>query len=195
MRRILQVLAACVFVTLGPQLAHAQSFAGGLAKLASEESELLKAGIEELALVGDAKALPVLYAFRDGALRVDPASSTILIERAGELTRAADGKVAPRPASLRSVVLSNSLRRALQFALARLELSSPAAAVRRGAAKELLNRASPELGPVLRKAWKSERDPETKSLLALAVAQADVRSTNPEERLQAVKILDAENAL
>src|SRR5687767_7548141 len=122
MRRILLVLA-CLSASLGARVASAQSFTGGLAKLASEETEVLKAGIEELALAGDAKALPVLYAFRDGALRVDVASSTILIEKGGEITRAADGKAAAKPSALRSVVLSNSLRRALQFALARLELS------------------------------------------------------------------------
>jgi urea transport system permease protein len=189
-RRLLSVLAVCCFVLGSSRLAHAETLDSALPKLASEDVEGLRAGIAALAETGNAKALPILYALQEGNLHVDTANSLLLIQRGSQYVRALDGKPVAAPVKLRPVLLSNSVRRALQAALARLELLSPNVEVRRRAASELFNRTSPELGPLLRKAWSAEQDSDTKRTLGLAVARVDIESDNADARLNAVHILD-----
>jgi urea transport system permease protein len=191
-RRWLSVSAVCCLVLFGAvRSAHAETLDNALPRLASEDVEGLKAGIAALADAGNPKALPILYALQDGKLRVDSATSTVLIEpQRGSFLRALDGKPVAAPEKPRPVEVSNAIRRALQFALARLELSSPEVEVRRRAASELSSRASPELGAVLRKAWSAEPDPETKRTLGLAVARIDIDSESADARLNAVRIME-----
>jgi urea transport system permease protein len=191
-RRLLSVSIVCCLVLFGAaRSASAETLDSALPKLASEDVEGLKAGIAALADAGNPKALPILYALQNGKLRVDSATSTVLIEpQRGSFLRALDGKPVAAPKKPRPVEVSNAIRRALQFALARLELSSPEVEVRRRAASELSSRASPELGTVLRKAWSGEPDPETKRTLGLAVARIDIESESAEARLNAVHILE-----
>jgi urea transport system permease protein len=186
------VFGACCLVLFGPvRSASAETLDNALPKLASEEVEGLRAGIAGLAAAGDARALPILYALRDGNLRVDTSTNSVLIQKGSGYLRALDGKpLNAAPAAVRPVQLSNAVRRALQGALAQLELLSPAAEVRRHAAEELSNSASPELGPLLRKAWAAEGDPATKRALGLALARGDVQSESAEARLSAVQIME-----
>ncbi|HEX6243649.1 MAG TPA: urea ABC transporter permease subunit UrtB, partial [Polyangiales bacterium] len=141
------------------------------------------------------RALPILYALRDGKLKVDDAMATLFIENDGKLVRALDGKGGFSPKSLRALVTSNAIRRALQSALAKLELTSPDVNVRRAAAAELSSRSNAEMAPLLRKALAAEKDAETKRTLAVALAQTDLASEDADARLSAVHILDEAGAI
>jgi urea transport system permease protein len=178
-----------------PAAAGAQSYEAALPRLASEDIESLKQGVEELANAGNPAALPILYALRDGELAVEPSTLTLFIKKGGQLKRALDGKTGLAPQGLRSVAMSNPLRRALQSALARLELFSSDVETRRKAAEELSNRGNPEFAPLLKKAVQRERDPETKRALGIALAKIDLNSEEVGARLAAVQLLDAERAI
>ncbi|HTU59231.1 MAG TPA: hypothetical protein VMF89_12370, partial [Polyangiales bacterium] len=196
-RRLSLVSGWLLFVLLwaAPRAAFAQGYQAALPRLASEDVESLKQGVDELASAGDPAALPILYALRDGELSVEPSTLTLFIKKGKQLRRALDGKTGLNPQGLRQVSTSNALRRALQSALARLELFSPEVETRRKAADELANRGNPEFGPLLRKALASERDAETKRALTIALAKIDLNSDKASERLSAVQLLDRERAI
>jgi urea transport system permease protein len=175
--------------------AHAQTLDEALPRLLVDDTESLKQGVIELGNSGNPKALPILYALRDGKLKADDGQATLFIDRDGTLLRAIDGKSGFAPNALRTLVTSNAIRRALQSALAQLELSSPDVELRRAAATELSGRANQELAPLLRKAREAERDPETRRTLAIALAQIDLSSDSADARLAAVTILDEEGAI
>jgi urea transport system permease protein len=188
------VVALAATLWSGP-FAAAQTIDTALPKLMRDDSESVKQGVVELGDSANPKALAILYALRDGNLKVDDAMATLFIQKGGTLARALDGKTGFTPTKLRTLVTSNAIRRALQSALARLELFSPDTAVRRAAAVELSSRASAELLPVLRKAYQSETDAEAKRSVGIALAQVDLTSDNAETRLSAVQILDEAGAI
>jgi urea transport system permease protein len=185
------VMAAWLWV----QPASAQTLDAALPKLVLDDAESLKQGVIEIGNSSNPKALPILYALRDGKLKVDDAMATLFIDRDGGLVRAIDGKTGFSPRSLRTLVTSNAIRRALQSSIARLELTSMDVAVRRAAAVELSSRAIPEMAPLLRKAWMSEQDAETKTTLGIALAQVDLMSDSADARLSAVRLLDEASAV
>jgi urea transport system permease protein len=187
------LLFVCLWAV--PGTAFAQGYQAALPRLASEDTESLKQGVEELATAADPAALPILYALRDGELQVEPSTLTLFIKKGGQLKRALDGKPGLNPQGLRQVSMSNALRRAVQSTLARLELFSPEVEARRKAADELANRGNPEFGPLLRKALSREQDAETKRTLAIALAKIALNSEKASERLTAVKLLDQNRAI
>jgi urea transport system permease protein len=182
------LLFACLLVQAAT--AFALGYEAALPRLTSEDPESVKLGIQELGEAGNPAALPILYALRDGELKVEPSTLTLFIAKGGQLKRAIDGKSGLAPKDLRAVGTSNAIRRALQSTLAQLELFSPDVETRRMAARELSDRGSAELTPILRKAFKSEQDGETKRTIGVALAKSDLNSDKASERLAAVALLD-----
>jgi urea transport system permease protein len=195
LRRFVTLIACVIAALWSAQPGYAQTLDAALPKLVLDDPESVKQGVIELGESGNAMALPVLYALRDGKLKVDDAMATLFYEKDGKLARAIDGKLGFTPKGLRTLTTSNAIRRALQSSLARLELLSPDVKVRRAAAIELSSRASPELAPLLRKAWQSEKDPVTKRTVGIALAQVDLTSESADARLLAVKLLDQASAI
>ncbi len=180
------LLAVAISLAL-PTLGRADAFEQALSELAAEDLDQAKAGILHLADAGDPRALPVLYALRDGQLRVDQGS--LIIEQDGKAQRAKDGSAVPASASARKVGLNNQMRRLLGPALARLELASADVSIRRGAADALRRSPTPELSPMLRAAYEKESDADIKQVLGLALAEVDLGSAEASTRLAAVKLL------
>jgi urea transport system permease protein len=178
-----------------PGTTVAQGYEAALPRLASDDVEMVKQGIQELGDAANPAALPILYALRDGQLKVEPSTLTLFIDKGGQLKRALDGKAGMSPKGVRTVSTSNALRRAVQSALARLELFSPDVETRRKAAEELSTRGSSEFQALLRKAFQSEKDAETKRTLGIALAKSDLSSDQAAVRLAAVQLLDRERAI
>jgi urea transport system permease protein len=183
------LLLLLLAVWVVPGAVRAQGYEAALPRLASEDAESVKQGVQEIADAGNPAALPILYAIRDGELRVEPSTLTLFIEKRGKLVRAVDGKAGLAPKGLRAVVMSNALRRAVQSSLGQLELFSPAVETRRTAAKELSERGSPEFEPILRKAYATEKDAEAKRTIGVALAKGDLLSDKAAVRLAAVQLL------
>ncbi len=74
--------------------------------------------------------------------------------------------------------------------LASLQLASPQAEVRLAAAEQLSKDGSDEASALLHKALARETDGRVRTALAMAVARADLQSTDPAARLSAVHLID-----
>jgi urea transport system permease protein len=85
--------------------------------------------------------------------------------------------------------INNRVRRELSAALAALRLFSSERDVRWQAAQEVTLSADAKMLPLLDKALAGETDPEIKTRLQLAHAQASLGSTDPGVRLDAVRTL------
>ncbi|MET0284190.1 MAG: urea ABC transporter permease subunit UrtB [Polyangiales bacterium] len=184
--RWLLVLCAVVM----PTVVHADAFSDAVGKLASEDQDTVRSGVQEIAVSGDARSLGVLHALRDGKLKVD--GSVVVQEDGSKWKRAVDGSVITPSSKPRKVASNNAVRRAMAPAIARLELTSKDVTLRRAAAEELRRSTPPEeLAPVLREAYKAEKDPQTKGSLELALADVDLASRDAAKRYEAVRILGA----
>jgi urea transport system permease protein len=190
--RVVKALFLSAMVVSWASTTRADAFSDALQQLASDDLDQVRTGVSGLASSGDARALGVLHALRDGKLKVDEESNSVVREDDTKYVRALDGsplRVAGKP---RKVVANNAVRRALAPAIARLELTSRDVGLRRAAAEEL-RRSSPsaELAPILREAYAAEKDPAVKESLGIALADVDLTSADPSARLEAVKLLGA----
>ncbi len=188
-------MAIALCAALAPATAYAEGFAAGLAALASEDLDQVRAGVQQLAESGDPRALTLLRELRDGKLKVEEgasdAAAALVAERGSRVVHVLDGSQVASTATLRRVISNNAVRRSLAPALARLQLSSKDVNVRRAAAEELRRSPSTELAPELRAAYARESDPTVKESLGLALADVDLTAPEPDARLRAVGILGA----
>src|SRR5687767_15163061 len=179
---------------LAPRSAHSEprSIDTELRRLASEDRSELGKAIDALGRHGDVRALPVLQALSDGALRVDAAGSLYIKGADGKLRDALSGGPANAPSgTLRTPTVDNRLRRALLPAIGSLSLSASELRVRLSAAQELSKRPSDEVAPVMREALGRETDARVRELLAIGLAQIDLQSDKPEQKLAALKTIEA----
>src|SRR5262245_47961073 len=167
--------------------------AGALDRTAVEQlatgdsSEKLEA-IGALVAEGDPRALAVLEALGEGDLEV--AGGRLLIVKGGRGTDAMTGApVTPLPSNREDVVANNRVRGAATAALAALRLVAPERQVRLAAAKALAGGADEAMLPLIRKALDKETDPAIKSTLELAAATIELKGSDRERRLAAVRTL------
>lgn len=161
-----------------------------LATLASDDNDARIALIESLATTGDAAALPVLAALKEGALLAGP-DGAVYLEREGRAVDPLSGAVASgaAPDTLERVGLNNRLRRALDAALAQLQLAAPDPAARLAAVEALAGAADDALLPQLRRRLIQETDARVRAALALAAARIELRAAEPETRAAAARAL------
>jgi urea transport system permease protein len=96
------------------------------------------------------------------------------------------------PASARpahEVEMDNGTRRAAMPVLAALQLASPVANVRLAAAQQLAQEGSSEATGLLHRALVRERNDRVRDALSMAVARADLQSSDPALRLAAVMLI------
>jgi urea transport system permease protein len=188
--RVVSILICCALgLAVVPSTSRADAFEQALTQLASDDLDVVRAGVSGLAETGDPRALVLLHELRDGKLKVEEGTTAVVAERGGKLVRASNGSAMPSSGKYRKLLSNNAVRRALAPALARLELTSNDVELRRAAAEELRRSPSEELAPVLRVAYKKESDPAVKESLGLALAEVDLGAKEAEARLEAVRIL------
>ena len=157
-------------------------------KLATGDSDEKIEAIGALVAGGDTRAIPVLEALGEGELQV--AGARVLIVKGERATDALTGAaVAPLPGDREDVVANNRVRGAVAAALAALKLLAPERATRLAAAKALAGGADESTLPLVRKALEKETDPAIKSTLELAAATIELKGTDRERRLAAVRTL------
>ena len=188
--RVVGILLCLVLgLAVVPSTSRADAFEQALTQLASDDLDVVRAGVSGLAETGDPRALVLLHELRDGKLKVEEGSNAVVAERGGKLVRASNGSAVPASGKYHKLLSNNAVRRALAPALARLELTSKDVDVRRAAAEELRRSPSEELAPLLRVAYKKELDPTVKESLGLALAEVDLEAKDADARLEAVRIL------
>jgi urea transport system permease protein len=165
--------------------AHAQGLPAIAAQLGSEDRKLMQTAITTLGASGDSAALRVLRALEAGKLRI-AGSGQALVTDAGKLTDAFSGKTVAGAGDLKEPLVTNTVRRSLNTAIAQLELGSNDAGVRLHAADIVSESPTAEMAPALRKALQHEADGQVRKKLALALAQVDLQSEDAKLRLSAV---------
>ncbi len=179
------------FLLAFPLLAVAADFDDALSGLGSKNRKHIKASIQELAELGDPRALPALTALLEKRLRVDDEGRLYeLVEGSEQVLRLPGGEpVASPPASLRKPRINNAVRRVLGPAIAQLRLGSSDPAIRRMAVESLPDRLSEKEVSTVRRAAEIEQDAEIRELLQLALARTDIQSGDSRRQLAAVELL------
>jgi urea transport system permease protein len=179
------------FLLALPLLAAATDFDDAIAGLGSKNRKHIKVSIQQLALLGDPRALPALTALLEKRLRADDEGRLYeVVEGSGEILRLPGGEpVASPPDSLRKPRINNAVRRALGPAIAQLRLGSSDPAIRLMAAESLPDRLSEKELAAVRTAAEREQDAEIRELLQLALARTDIQSGDSQRQLAAVELL------
>jgi urea transport system permease protein len=155
-------------------------------QLAAEESDDKIAAIQQLGASTSREALPVLKALANDELFVE--GDRIFLMDGEKVVDAVTGaEILPAPEAYESIIINNRIRAELTNAIASLRLQNPDRGVRLAAAQELQTNTGLEMVPILDRALAKETDPEIKSLLKLAHAQANLGSPDAAARLAAVQ--------
>ena len=170
------------------QAADDTAFTAALARLNTKDLKAITEAATNLGALGDPRALPVLDALGDRRLVVAEDSGRVLIRGPGDvLIDPVNGApVAPADVTVRTLTINNAVRRALKLASAGLQLTSPDAGVRLGAARALAQDPQEDTEPALRTALAAETDTSIREALTLALAQIDLSSKDPARRLAAI---------
>jgi urea transport system permease protein len=138
---------------------------------------------------GDARALPLLDAWRNGDVRTHGTERVLIITGDTATDAATGAAVAPVPPDLDDVLVTNRLRRELDAARNALRLASPERAQRFAAAKDLAGDADAVVLPAIQAALATERDPDIRASLTLTSASIRLSSGDHGTRLAAVRAL------
>jgi urea transport system permease protein len=158
-------------------------------QVGSEDRKIMTDAISALASRSEPAALTILQALEADRLRVSPGAQILIEAEGGALSDAISGKPARAMSDLRKPLVTNSIRRSLRTAVARLELRSPSRDVRLHASEVIASAVEQDMAPAVRAALQAETDPEVHKSLALVLAQIDLESPDAALRLSAVTAL------
>jgi len=177
-------LAVATFFNGGAARADTSDFATAVNALGQPSGDAVTSAAQTIGASGDARALGLLEALRDGAVIVTDGGEVTLRDASGALHDAVTG--APVAATGHPATLDNEVRRVLDPLIARLELKSPAPDVRLAAVQTLESRSSEDDAPVMRDALASEKVAPVRRALVAALAELDLASNDPQRRLGAI---------
>jgi len=175
---------ACAANAMAPQVVHDIAFGDNDAKVNA---------IAALAAGGDTGALPLLRGLRDGDVHTVADTQVLLVKGNAAVDLLTGSAVMPLPESRGDIVINNRIRRALDTAIAALELTAPDRAVRLAAARGLQSGADEDLLPAISTALARETDSEIRELLSVAQASVQLTSNDKTARLAAIRALAASN--
>lgn len=182
------------FLVFGAVQIQANELEKAVTDLSADNRGDITTAIETLTELGDSAVLPALQALLQGQLRKgEKGRSLILSEDEKTLTDALNGKAQPAEGlELEKPRINNRVRRALKAAIAKMELFSPDATLRRKAAQRLVNKPDEDAETVINQALAKETDTDIQEILQLALARLTLNSEDPAKRLKAIEAL-AEN--
>jgi len=192
MKRIRRVwFAGAAIALLVVASAASADFESAFRGLGSKSRNTIRASIEELTELNDGRALGALEALRDKRLHADDTGGLFIESDTGDsFVDALSGEPAePDPEELRTPRINNRVRRALNPAIAQLQLRSPDRKIRLIAAESLRQRASEGAAGLIRSVLEDEKDGGVRDALLVALAQIDLSGNDPKRRLAAVEIL------
>ncbi len=183
----------CALFAIGLGVSPAQALdADAVSGLASEDFATRMAAIDAIAASSDAAALELLQLLQNGEVYLTEDGQVIL-----EFDEIVDAvtlePLDPEPDFYDSVIVNNRMRSKLSTAIAALSLLSDDREVRYDSARALEDAEDPQLLPVLAKALSTESDPEIRALLVHTRAVLQLKSDDPDARLQAAEALGESN--
>jgi urea transport system permease protein len=168
-------------------------YAAAMKGMASSSTDDVVSAIEALGETGDPRALAFLKAVDDGNVVVDATGGVYVKDGYGAVHDAVSGAPAS-PAGAQPLTVDNQIRRVLVPVVSRLGLKAPDAAARLSAVQDLASNASPDDAPAMRDALAQEKDPAVHKALVAALAELDLASDDPRQRLAAIAAIDAEGS-
>jgi urea transport system permease protein len=169
-------------------------FESSLRGLAQPTPEAVSASAEALAATGDPRALGILQALADGDATACDSGRVFLRNKSGVLHDAASGSVG-NGEGCRAPTVDNTVRRVLEVLITRLELHSSDPAMRLEAVGALARRASDEDSTALRRALSEEKDGSVRTAIVSALAELDLESNDPKQRLAAIQAIEATGSM
>ena len=165
--------------------------AESLAALTAGGTAAKLAAIKERVAAADVAATPVLRALEAGELHADADGRAFIVrgERVLDPLTGEPAAAAPDAAGLDKITINNRVRRALDAAVAALELAAPDPALRLAAAEAVRARADPEALPLLDTALARERDAGIRAVLEQARAGVLLTAADAAQRLRAAEVL------
>ena len=203
--RTISAIVAAAFVLLacfamrhdaGAQAPAADPFAAALERIGAGDFGQIVEGINALASLGDARAVPVLRALGDNALAKRQSDQRLAILRDdGAIDALTGARLEPADrAAYAPIGINNRVRVALRGALGRLVLFSPDDAERLAAAQGVYRTRAAENLPLIERAYASERNPRIKAQLELALAATRLMSPDAAVRRAGVDTLGASSS-
>jgi urea transport system permease protein len=184
----------CLMLLAGPARADgAVDFATALRGISQSSTEAVAQSITALGATEDPRALKFLESLDNGDVVVDAAGGVFVRDSAGALHDPATGAPANAP-DAHPLVVDNGIRRVLGPTLSRLELRSPDSATRLKAVEDLASNASTDDAAALRDALAQEKVASVHKALVSALAELDLASDDPKQRLGAIAAIDAEGS-
>lgn len=192
------LLVALLVFLAGPTLggaARAAELEDLVAKLGEGGFAQLSQTVEEIAALGDPRALPAMEALAKGRLftRKEDAKP-VLAERSGDGYRLADpltgddlGEVGRRDVA--PIRVNNLVRRAVSDSMPLMRLFSPDRSVRLAAAEEAARHPSPKMLEVLRTAIEAEQDDGVRAAMESSLLVSRLGSGTREQQLEAIEEL------
>ena len=166
-----------------------------LSGLAGESNDERAKSITALGLLSTPGAAAVLAALGDGNVLITSEGKVLLARSDQQVLDPTTGVIQARPAEAQPLTLNNRLRRALQSALASSELFSAQSSVRLAAAQRLQKEADATRVPLIERALNTERDPNIRHALEVALASATIKSPDAAVRRHAIIALgESKNA-
>jgi urea transport system permease protein len=191
-RYLLLFLALVLSGALRPGPLWAEpSYEAALAGLVADSRGKMMSALDELAQIGDAKAVPALEALLERKLAADKEGRPVLVEPAPPRLALTGEPWTGDAAALDYPPMNNQVRGKIKLTLSLLKLSSPDKDARLDAARQIAESADEALTPLLDKALEREKDKEVKRQLELIKAQFDVKSPDPARRVAAAQLMAA----
>jgi urea transport system permease protein len=189
----LGAFATVVFAFATSAGAAPGAFEEALGGLSQPSSEAVTQAAQAIAKTEDPRALVVLQALLDGNVVASDAGRVYLKDKGGALHDAASG--APSGGeSCHEPPVDNGVRRVLGSLITQLQLHDPDPAVRLSAVEDLARRANGTDSAALRQALANERDHAVQRAITSALAELDLASDDPAQRIGAIKAIQAAGA-
>jgi urea transport system permease protein len=169
--------------------ARADEFSAFVAALGSESFADKEQAVVGLGKLGEARAIPVLTALRDGRLEKATDGRVIIAGPPKAIDAVSGAELTDAPNAGQRVRVNNRLRGAIEGALGALTLFSSDPGARLAAAQDALRRPSAEQAELLEKAIATEQAPEIRAAMDQSLSAARLVSGTKEERLAAARAL------
>jgi urea transport system permease protein len=167
-------------LAIAPEIVH---------ELATGDGDTKDRAIAALVASGDARAMTLLEAWRNGNVRSDAHGRVMIVDGDVAVDAATGSPFASPPADSEEPTVNNRLRRRLDSAINAMRLASSDAGVRMAAAKALAADGDGLALPAIEAALANERDPDIRASLALTSASIQLAGGDREQRLAAVRTL------
>lgn len=162
-----------------------------LQRLAGDSSNDRLQAIQALGQSDMPGAANLLAALGEGKVRLSGDGRVLVLLEGSAAIDATSGDKVSLSGNEQPFMLNNRLRRAIQLAQATVALFAPESSVRLNAAIRMQKEVDPAHIPVMERALQREKDDRVKSAMQIALAGMQLKSTDPEVRLAAVKTLGA----